>query len=229
MTRPWVAISGRANSPIASKYREVEMLSPKPQIDVPRLPPVPALSFRFASLPRAWHRNARHVANLAVRPWLRASSRTVICVTALRLSFGAADPASISSSRCSRPALGCPNALSTSSQCSHASHGKPNQGGSRMWPAIACRLMTQQLNRPSGRLNAGIGLLSPASPGSRYPDHEQFKRPAWDEHTISSSHDVATDSTSAIPTRACFWARMAAPARDPLLMPPPNAEASRTV
>ena len=73
------------------------------------------------------------------------------------------------------------------------------------------------------------GLLSPASPGSRYPDHEQFKRPAWDEHTISSSHDVATDSTSAIPTRACFWARMAAPARDPLLMPPPNAEASRTV
>ena len=43
------------------------------------------------------------------------------------------------------------------SQCSHASHGKPNQGGSRIWPAIACRLMTQQLNRPSGRLNAGIG------------------------------------------------------------------------
>ena len=44
--------------------------------------------------------------------------------------------------------------------------------------------------------------------------------------SVSSSHDVATDSTSAIPTRACFWARMAAPARDPLLMPPPNAEAS---
>ena len=46
------------------------------------------------------------------------------------------------------------------SQCSHASHGKPNQGGSRIWPAIACRLMTlqtQQLNRPSRRLNAGIG------------------------------------------------------------------------
>ena len=58
------------------------------------------------------------------------------------------------------------------SQCSHASHGKPNQGGSRIWPAIACRLMTQQLNRPSRRLNAGIGLLSPASPGSRYLDHE---------------------------------------------------------
>ena len=44
--------------------------------------------------------------------------------------------------------------------------------------------------------------------------------------SVSSSHDVATDSTSAIPTRACFWAWMAAPARDPLLMPPPNAEAS---
>ena len=44
--------------------------------------------------------------------------------------------------------------VSQTSQCSHASHGKPNQGDSRIWPAIACRLMPQQLNRPSGKQGA---------------------------------------------------------------------------
>ena len=72
---------------------------------------VPALSLRFATsrmrgiaMPRTWQ-------NVAFRPWLRASGRTVICVTAVRLSFGAADPASIGTFRSSRPALGCPNAF----------------------------------------------------------------------------------------------------------------------
>ena len=59
---------------------------------------------RGIAMPRTWQ-------NVAFRPWLRASGRTVICVTAVRLSFGAADPASIGTSRCSRPALGCPNAF----------------------------------------------------------------------------------------------------------------------
>ena len=143
------------------------------------------------------------MANLAFCPWLRASGRIAICVTAVRLSFGAANPGSVSSSRCSRPALGFPNAFDKTSQCSHASHGKPNQADSRVWPAIACRLMPQQLNRPSGRLNAGIGLLS-VSGEQRTTSGSSGRRGM---STTRSSHGMVTDNPLAIKNRACLWAR----------------------